>query len=289
MQGLLSSRALTRLLKALLPAILSLGCSVVAIGANAAADDASKNVSADAPQANEAGAENAGNAEGFAYSEDGRKLLYSELHRWQGVLHTIEYFRPNGKLAAVNELDSSASFVSPVYKQRYPQARFAKGNFAEGARWRDSELVLFSGNKEKMVEFQPPLVMSSGFYHFILEHWRELQAGQSIAFDFAVPSQLSTIRMRMHALSGAEGRGAFKEADPSWFYVRVEAANSLLRWLVRPLTVALDKERRLVLYHGIANVRDDNGDTPQVLIRYRYPATALSSNNAANGASHDDR
>jgi hypothetical protein len=256
MQGLLSWRLSTPLLSVVL-----LAASLLGLNTAVAADS--------------------GNAEGFAYSEDGAKLLYTEVHRWQGVLHTVEYFRPNGKLASVNELDSSNSFVSPVYKQNYPQARFAQGNFAEGAYWRASELVLFSGNKEKVVEFQAPLVLSSGFYHFILEHWQELQGGQSIAFDFAVPSRLSTVRLRMHALANgdAAGRGVFKDADPSWFYVRVEAANSLLRWLVKPLTVALDNQQRLMFYHGVSNVRDEHGDTPQVLIRYRYPA-ALSSNTA---------
>jgi hypothetical protein len=273
MPGLLSSRLLSSLLNILLLTALLLGLNTLVLADNGSGTSGD----ADAGNANIANSD-VGNAEGFAYSENGDKLLYTEVHRWQGVLHTVEYFRPNGKLVSVNELDSSNSFVSPVYKQHYPEARFAAGNFAEGARWRDSELVLFSGNKEKVVEFQRPLVLSSGFYHFILEHWRELQTGQSIAFDFAVPSRLSTVRLRMHALSGSAAAAAFKDSDPSWFYVRVEVANTLLRWLVKPLTVALDNKQRLVLYHGISNVRDDNGDTPQVLIRYRYPAAALSSN-----------
>lgn len=250
MPGLLSSRSLI-----LPPGLLLLTALWLGLSALAVADS--------------------GNAEGFAYSEDGKKLLYTEVHHWQGVLHTVEYFRPDGKLVSVNELDSSSSFISPVYKQYYPQARFADGKFAEGAQWRDEKLVLFSGDKEKVVEFQPPLVLSSGFYHFILDHWRELQAGQSLSFDFAVPSRFSTVRLRMHAL--ADGGSAVVDGDPNWFYVRVEVANSLLRWLVKPLTVALDDKQRLMFYHGISNVRDDRGDTPQVLIRYRYPA-ALSSN-----------
>ena len=217
-------------------------------------------------------ADDSGTAFGSAYSLDSTQLLYTETHHWQGVTHTVEYFRPDGELVAVNRLDSTISFVSPAYTQHYPS-----DNFSEGARWRDSDLILFSASKEKVVDFQPPLVLSSGFYHFILEHWRDLQAGQSLAFDFAVPSRWMTVRLHMHALSAAAGAATIKDGDPGWFYVRVEAVNPLLRWLVHPLTVALDNKQRLMAYRGISNVRDAHGDTPQVLIWYRYPEPVVSS------------
>jgi len=213
-----------------------------------------------------------GSAFGNAYSLDGTQLLYTETHHWQGVTHTVEYFRPNGELVAVNRLDSTLSFVSPTYTQLYP-----RDNFSEGARWRGAELVLFSAAKEQVVSFQKPLVLSSGFYHFILEHWRDLHAGESALFDFAVPSRWMTVRLRMHALSADAGTAVIKDGAPSWFYVRVEAANPLLRWLVHPLTVALDNQQRLMVYRGVSNLRDERGETPQVLIRYRYPEPVVSS------------
>jgi hypothetical protein len=226
-------------------------------------------------------AANGGVAEGDAYALDNGPLLYTEKHDWHGVSHTVHYFLPDGRLWSVNELDSTASFVSPAYRQSYPGT-----DFVEGARWQGSELVVFSGKKEKAVPFTPPLVVSSGFYHFILEHWNELQAGKSLVFDFAVPSRQTTVRLRIHALkNGAAVMEPRAQADPAWFYVRVEAASTLLSWLVKPLTVALDSERRLMLYRGISNVRDEHGDTPQVLIRYRYPASpAVSASDAAPAA-----
>jgi hypothetical protein len=42
--------------------------------------------------------------------------------------------------------------------------------------------------------------------------------------------------------------------------------------LVQPLTVAIDEQQRLMAYRGVANVRDEHGDTPQVVMHYRYPA-----------------
>lgn len=224
-------------------------------------------------------AADSGVAYGTAYAIDGGAPLYTETHRWSGVHHTVEYFRPDGGLMAVSELDFSASFVRPAYTQSYSAAAFAApaAEFAEGARWQGDELVLFSADKQKAVDYKPPLVVSSGFYHFILEHWRELHEGQSIAFDFALPDRFSTLRLRMRPLSnGVAAMGAHADADPGWFYVRVEPASKLLSWVVKPLTVALDDQQRLMLYRGIANVRDARGDTPQVLVRYRYPERALS-------------
>jgi hypothetical protein len=192
----------------------------------------------------------------------------------------VQYFLPDGQLLSVNELDSTASFVSPAYKQTYPGT-----DFVEGARFQGSDLVLFSAKRQKVVSFKPPLVVSSGFYHFILEHWTELQAGQELVFDFAVPSRMTTVRLRMYALkNGASAMEARAQADPTWSYVKVEAASPLLSWLVKPLTVALDAERQLVLYRGISNVRDQHGDTPQVLIRYRYSEPGrLSGSDALPG------
>lgn len=214
-----------------------------------------------------------GVAYGRACSVDDGRLLFTETHRWTDAQHTVEYFRPDGDLIAVNHLDLSGSSISPSYKQDYPG-----DGFSEGARWQGSELILFSADKQRAVDFEPPLVLSSGFYHFILDHWRELHEGRVLVFDFAVPSRLATVRLRMYALpDGAAAMGAAPESDPGWFYVRVEAANKLLSWLVKPLTVALDDQQRLMLYRGIANVRDDDGHQPQVLISYRYPERALSS------------
>lgn len=217
--------------------------------------------------------DSSGTAVGTAYSVDA-KLLYTETHQWHGVVHTVKYFRPDGEPMAVNQLDSSSSFVSPSYTQTYSHS-----DFTEGARWRGSELLLFSGGKEKAVTFKTPLVMSSGFYHFILDHWSELHSGQPLVFDFAVPSHLTTVRLKMQVLpNGAaairQGSVVREDIDPRWFYVRVEAANRLLGWLVKPVTAALDDRQRLRLYRGASNVRDEHGETPQVLIHYSYPASA---------------
>lgn len=223
-------------------------------------------------------AADSGIAEGDAYAVDGGNLLYTERHSWQGVSHTVQYFRPDGHLLSVNELDSTASFVSPAYSQNYPDT-----GFTEGARWDGSKLVLFSGRRQKAVRFDAPLVVNSGFYHFVLEHWDELRAGQSLVFDFAVPNRLTTVRLRIHALAnGAATLEARAQADPHWFYVKVEAASTLLSWLVQPLTIGFDAERRMVLYRGIANVRDERGNTPQVLIRYRYPEPAADGSVSAS-------
>lgn len=217
-------------------------------------------------------AADSGVAYGEAHAVDGDALLFTETHRWSGVHHTVEYFRPDGALMSVSELDFTNSFVSPAFTQDYPAT-----DLREGARWHGDELVLFSADRQKTVVYRPPVVVSSGFYHFILEHWSELQQGRAVAFDFALPDRFSTLRLRMRALAdGAATMGPHAGADPAWFYVRVEPASKLLSWLVQPLTVALDDQRRLVLYRGIANVKDGRGETPQVLVRYRYPERTLS-------------
>lgn len=68
---------------------------------------------------------------------DGR-VLYTELHRWQGDFHRAEYRAPDGTLLAVNELDYSPGRAQPAFEQ----TTLATGE-KQGARWQGETLTLF--------------------------------------------------------------------------------------------------------------------------------------------------
>lgn len=201
---------------------------------------------------------------GHAYSADGR-LLYTERHRWDQHHHSVQYLYPDGRLFAVNELDFTHSFVSPSYTQSYPGTPMR-----EGARWADDKLILFNGPREQVMSFEQPLVINAGFFHFIRAHWDDLAAGKKLVFEFAVPDRMTIVSLQIRRVS-AEQSG-ITDADPQWHYFRVEAASRMLRWLVAPLNVAFDGQRRLMVFRGASNVKVESGATPPVQIRYDYGA-----------------
>ena len=57
--------------------------------------------------------------------------------------------------------------------------------------------------------------------------------------------------------------------------VRPAGILRLVGWLVEPLYLAYEQgSQRLMMYRGISNLLDENGESQNVLIRYQYANTA---------------
>lgn len=196
---------------------------------------------------------------GTAISARDGRVLYTELHRWQGDWHLAEYRAPDGTLLATNELDYSPGAAQPAFVQTNKQT-----GATQGARWRGDELTLFNGDKSETVAYREPLVISSGFNNYVLAHWDDLQRAEHVV-DFAVTERLLVVRLRIRRIDRADT--GIAEAQPAWIYYRVEAANKILSWFVPPVDLAYDADRQLRVYRGTSNV-DIAGETPAVEIRY---------------------
>jgi hypothetical protein len=190
---------------------------------------------------------------------DGR-VLYTELHRWQGDRHRAEYHAPDGTLLVVNELDYSPGRAQPAFVQ----TTLATGE-QHGARWQGETLTLFYGDQTSKVDYREPLVISSGFNNFVLGHWDELLRGEQRVVDFAVPEHLRIVRLKIGRI--APDQTTIGDTQPEWTFFRVQAANRVIAWFVPPVDLAYDAERHLRVYRGTSNVEID-GETPAVEIRY---------------------
>src|SRR5690606_39879481 len=131
---------------------------------------------------------------GTAISARDGRVLYTELHRWQGDWHLAEYRAPDGTLLATNELDYSPGAAQPAFVQTNKQT-----GATQGARWRGDELTLFNGDKSETVAYREPLVISSGFNNYVLAHWDDLQRAEHVV-DFAVTERLLVVRLRIRRM-----------------------------------------------------------------------------------------
>lgn|GEM_PF-3129298 len=230
-------------------------------------------------------------AQGRAIGIDSGELLYTEQHRWDEKHHAVKYLLPDGSELADTEVDFSHSLTSPAFTQTYaatqgnPETQISpetqthsqtqnrpETKHSEGARWDGTTLILFNGRRERAVDFNQPLVINAGFFHFVRAHWDELNEGKIVGFNFALPDRMTTVALRVRSVS-AEDSGIDNGAT-DWRYFRVEAASRVLRWVVAPLNVAFNEQRRLMVFRGAANVKLKNGSTPQVSIRFYYSETA---------------
>lgn len=203
-------------------------------------------------------------ATGEARNRDG-ELLYVERHVVDGDRHEIEYRNVDGVLFATSQLDYSFGGTQPAYRQE----NLREGQ-TEGARWQQGDIVLFhtdgSDEQQKRVVAPPqPLVMSSGFDHFIRASWEPLQRGETLRFHFAVPMRLMLVELRVRRIDA--------EAPAGGLALRADPVSPLWRLVTKPIELFYDADRRLLRYRGISNL-ELGESSPWVEVTYHYDEPA---------------
>jgi hypothetical protein len=195
---------------------------------------------------------------GYAYDLAGNRFLYTEVHeqrivdqRWLGG--SITYFAPDGSELGRKSMDFSQDPFVPLYRLDLK----ARGGYMESIVALTPERIEMAKQNygargiERASIRRPAMVAAdSGFHAYIREHFAELLAGGPVPFMFAVAGNLDAYKFRARRIADTtfEGRPAVR--------FRVEP-DSLLRWLVDPLELTYEVERRKLLeYRGISNIHD---------------------------------
>lgn len=195
---------------------------------------------------------------GYAYELASNRFLYTEVHeqrivdeRWLGG--TILYVGPDGRELGRKSMDFRQDPFVPLYRLDLK----ARGGYMESILALTPERIEMAkqgyGSGEvtrASIRRAPAVAADSGFHAFLREHFAELLAGQPVPFMFAVAGNLDAYKFRARRIGDTtfEGRPAVR--------FRVEP-DSLLRWLVDPLELTYEVERRKLLeYRGISNIHD---------------------------------
>ncbi len=190
----------------------------------------------------------------------GGELLYTERHVIDGQRHDIEYRDAGGALFATSRIDYSFGDTQPAYRQEN-----LREHEAEGARWQQDGLVLFhaegGSEREKVMAAPQPLVLSSGFDHFVRAQWQLLQQGDTLRFHFAVPARLMLVELRVRRIDA--------EAPAGGLALRADPVSPLWRLVTKPIELFYDADRRLLRYHGISNLALGES-APWVEVTYHY-------------------
>ena len=199
-----------------------------------------------------------GRVEGLARVMPEGNPMYSETHEFDGSTHRIEYRDTGGMLIAEKELDYTCSDSVPDWQQRD-----LRSGARVGGRWSDAGYVLHRDDRSSTITPEGTLVASSGFDHFVRQHWEELRAGKTVGFEFALPARLTTIGMHIRKTRGLPGERAISE----WF--RAEPSSGLFRIFAGSILLGYDKDGMLQFYRGPSNISDGKGRGMEVEIRYR--------------------
>jgi len=192
---------------------------------------------------------------GEARAVDGGALRYVEYHLCDESesFCQVEYRNTAGELVAVKKVDYSTSLQAPEFQLR--DIRRGETRVVEG-------------------EFESDWVVDAGFDHFVRLQWQALVEGETISFPFLIAGRDKPLNMRARRREGgpcAAGKLCLRVTLDAW----------LLRMLVPPIDLVYDmEERQLLQFRGISNIRDGEGNTQQVQIDYRYPASDVGSDMA---------
>ncbi|RLQ22436.1 hypothetical protein DWB85_07400 [Seongchinamella sediminis] len=186
------------------------------------------------------------NVIGSAYGVDDGELRYREIHQCSsdGDRCTVEYKNPAGEVFARKVVNYQDSLQAPSLEMQ---------------DLRHGETVRIKGDDGG------ELVIDAGFDHYVRRRWQQLVDGDTVRFPFLVAGRDKPLDMTARKAVGddcPQGRMCFTVALDNW----------LLSRLVSPIWLEYDaRDRRLLQFRGVSNIRDAEGRSQQVRIDYRYP------------------
>jgi len=197
--------------------------------------------------------------QGIAYDPDEGDVLYSENHyllmdtAGLPTERVVLYRCPEGPAFARKVMQIGGNELRPSFEMTD-----ARLNYIEGYdRGQDSDLVYVQRQGEReseMLQVGKEAVADAGFDAFVRQNWDELQSGDSVRFEFLVPSRLSVMDFKVYKLRDERVAGN----PASTFRLNL---SGVLGWFVSGLEVTYrDSDRALLRFEGLSNVRDPDGD-----------------------------
>lgn len=215
---------------------------------------------------------------GTAWSTDQSEVLYREIHFADDPGHDrttrVEYRRADDEVFAAKEIDYSVSATAPAISQidyrndariitRHPNS--SPGPVVElEVRPHDSDEI-----RRDNFDYRDGLIIDAGFDPFVRENWDRLANGRRVTTDFLVPARMDTVRISISKTDN--GNCNFPTQNMHCFIIRPAGLLRVVSWFVDPILIAYDSDtRRLLMFEGISNLRDDAGEPRNALIHFEY-------------------
>jgi hypothetical protein len=206
---------------------------------------------------------------GYARSLDGGELLYVESHAVSGggtAGETRVVLYRCGREAAPfarKELDYGSDRVAPAFAFEDARSGFAEGLTRDARGLQVFERAGANAQRRSgMLSRAGALVADAGFDEFVRTRWESLETGASADVPFLVPSRLDRVNFKVRKVAEATIEG-----EPAEVF-RLSVAGPL-GWFLSAIDVSYRKrDRRLMRYRGITDIRDRSGDLIEAQIDF---------------------
>ena len=123
------------------------------------------------------------------------------------------------------------------------------------------------------------LIADAGFDAFVRRHWSKLTQ-ESVRFRFVLPSRETALPMVISQIAKERcQRSVFnemreshipKKIESGYECFRIKARNWLISQIVGSIYLVYDNDRRLAIFKGLSNIRDDGNKRLYTYITYQY-------------------
>jgi hypothetical protein len=224
---------------------------------------------------------------GEAWSRDGSELFYREYHYAEDddfdMPTRVLYLRENGELFAEKSIDYRVSATAPAIS--FTDFRSGTHISAEHGSGRDPGYIRVaftadadSDTQNRNMQLADRLIIDAGFDVFIREHWDTLTDGNRMTAPFLVPSRMDTVRVGITGSDTADcsalnNSPLHTEDTIACFTVRPAGILRVVGWLTEPIRLAYSQDsQRLLMFDGVSNIPDDDGEGRHVVLVYTYPS-----------------
>lgn len=215
----------------------------------------------------------AGHYLGIAYARNSGTVLYSEEH-WitrgpREESRLVLYRCPGGQPFARKRVHGPIGGAVPDF-DFYDH----RDGYREGVSGRGGERRVYvqhgqAGSRQSSpLPARPNAVIDAGFDAYLRSHWDALGEGRDTNIAFLVPSRLAYIDLKIHVRDKTTASPPVRQ-----FHLSLNAWYGFVAPSIN-VTYSM-RDRRLLRFEGVSNIRDNQGDTQQVRIEFppnkRYP------------------
>jgi len=231
---------------------------------------------------------------GTAWTADKSAVLYYEYHFAENpdlqLSTRVQYRRADGSVFAEKTIDYSRSLTAPdIQHIDYRNTARITTELTDDTRAAMIRVGFQAHDspryREEMLAHRETVVVDAGFDPYVRKHWETLVTGESVSAGMLVPSRLDTVRVSLTKTDAGNCDPA--ATDVYCFVIRPAGMLRAVGWLVDPIYIGYDQQsKRLKVFDGISNLRDDNGEPQNVLITFEYfenQQTASISNGFQGG------
>lgn len=207
---------------------------------------------------------------GSAYSRDGGRLLYREVHwryrRGGQPRQLVLYQCPDGRPFARKRLAGAPDDAMPDFDFVDARSGYREGAHRQGDRLRVYvQRGVHASRRSAVLPLKRDAVVDAGFDAYVRTHWQSLARGD-VTVPFLLPSHLDYVGIRLGAARDERtahgGVRHLRMRLAAWYGFAVPAIH---------LAYSLEGHR-LLRFEGIGSIRDGHGHNQDV--RIDFPASA---------------